>query len=124
VPDVTPIAGDGIEVRGGRLGRGVFATRRFVEGDTVEVCPTLEIADSESVGKLGDYVFGTEDEKVVLLILGFGMLYNHSGDANVEYVQDAPDTITYVALRDIEAGEELTISYGDEWWEGRGIVPD
>ena len=122
--EVTQVPGDGIEVRGGRLGRGVFATRAFAEGDTVEVCPTLEIPDAESAGKLADYVFGTEDEKVVLLILGFGMLYNHAAEANVEYVQDAPDTISYVTLRDVKAGEELTISYGDEWWEGRGIVPE
>ena len=117
-------AGLGVEVREGRLGRGVFATRGFAKGETVEVCPTLELADSESVGRLGDYVFGTEDEQVVLLILGFGSLYNHSSDPNLEYVQDAPDAIIFLTLREVEAGEELTIDYGVEWWEGRGLVPD
>ena len=122
--DETLVAGLGVEVREGRIGRGVFATQRFGAGDTVEVCPTLELADGESTGKLGDYVFGTEDEQVVVLILGFGSLYNHSFEPNLEYVQDAPDAITFLAVRDVEVGEELTIDYGAEWWEGRGIVPD
>ncbi|WP_084639091.1 SET domain-containing protein-lysine N-methyltransferase [Haliea salexigens] len=36
---------------------------------------------------------------------------NHSNDPNVSYYAD----LSVVALRDIQAGEELTHHYGDDW---------
>jgi SET domain-containing protein len=59
----------------------------------------------------------------VLLFLGYGMLYNHSPEPNVQYVQHDAETIAFIALRDIEPGEELRIDYGAEWWETRGLEP-
>jgi SET domain-containing protein len=116
---------DGIEIREGRHGRGVFATRAFAKGEAVETCPTLELHGDNVAGRLGDYVFGSaESEDNVVLPLGYGMLYNHSYDANCEYVQDGPDAITYLTTRDVAAGEELTIDYGEEWWATRDLEPD
>jgi SET domain-containing protein len=116
---------DGIEVREGRHGRGVFATRAFKKGEKVESCPTLELPGEEVTGLLGDYVCASaEHEDDVVLLLGYGMLYNHSYDANCEYVQEAPRVITFVTTRDVEAGEELTIDYGEEWWSTRNREPD
>jgi uncharacterized protein len=115
----------GLEIKEGRHGRGVFATRRFDKGEAVESCPTLELPGDEVVGHLNDYVFGSnagDDE--VLLLLGFGMLYNHSSEPNVEYVQQAPRVIQFVATRPIEPGDELTIDYGEEWWATRNREPD
>jgi uncharacterized protein len=85
----------------------------------------VEIADADVTGKLGDYVFrfrSVRDGDVVLP-LAYGVLYNHSADPNVEYVQDEPSVITFVARRRVRAGEELTIDYGDEWWATRGLAP-
>jgi hypothetical protein len=116
---------DGIEIREGRYGRGVFATRDFAKGEAVESCPTLELPGDTVTGRLGDYVFGSaENEDDVILLLGYGMLYNHSSEANCEYVQDGPQVITFLTLRDVEAGEELTIDYGEEWWSTRNLEPD
>jgi hypothetical protein len=115
----------GVRVGRGRLGRGVFATRAFAEGETVEVCPTLEIPDGDVTGRLGDYVFrSATDDDAVILLLGYGMLYNHSADPNADYVEDGPDTIAFVTIRPVAAGEELTINYGEEWWDTRGLEPD
>jgi hypothetical protein len=115
----------GLAVREGRLGRGVFATRAFAKGATVETCPTLEVSESDVSGLLGDYVFSSgSNPGDVVLLLGFGMLYNHSATPNLEYVQDDETTISFVALRAIRSGEELTIDYGEEWWETRGLTPD
>jgi hypothetical protein len=115
--------GCGIEVRPARHGRGVFATRRFDAGELVERCPTLQVPDSEVTGILLDYVFSSVDEGYVVLLLGYGMLYNHSADANLEYHQDDATTIDFHASRVVEPGEELTIDYQDEWWESRGLEP-
>jgi uncharacterized protein len=116
---------EGVEIREGRHGRGVFATRAFAEGEAVESCPTLEVAGDCVSGRLGDYVFGSsQDENAVVLPLGWGMLYNHSYDANCEYVQDGPQVITFQTTRKVGAGEELTIDYGEEWWSTRNLEPD
>ena len=56
------------------------------------------------------------------LALGLGPVFNHSlHTQNIGWTRDIPTTtITYVALRDIRAGEELCISYGSSsrlWFE-------
>jgi len=115
----------GLEIKEGRYGRGVFATRAFAKGDAVEHCPTLELPGDEVVGQLGDYVFGSNNgEDEVLLLLGYGMLYNHSDKPNCEYVQEEPRVITFVTIRPVKAGDELTIDYGEEWWSTRNREPD
>lgn len=113
-----------IRVGNGRLGRGVFAIRAIAKEETFEVCPTLELQDSDIAGTLGDYVLKSAyDEDVVILMFGYGMLYNHAVEPNAEYREHA-DGIAFVALREIEPEEEITISYGDEWWETRELTPD
>jgi hypothetical protein len=111
----------GLVVREGPRGRGVFATRTFAEGETVEVCPTVEI--SEGGGDLADYLFESTNEGMFLVVLGFGMLYNHSSEPNLDYYQENEAALAFVAQRQIDKGEELTISYGDEWWSARGETP-
>ena len=118
-----PQNGSGLAIRRSPHGRGVFATRRFRKGQLVEVCATVEVAESDVVGRLDDYVYDSVKAGDSLIVLGYGMLYNHSADPNVEYDQEEPSRIEYRALRTIEPGEELTIDYGDEWWETRGLEP-
>ncbi len=116
---------EGLEIKEGPYGRGVFTTRAYDEGEAVEHCPTLELPEDEVAGQLGDYVFGSnEGEHEVLLLLGYGMLYNHSAEPNCEYIQDDPRIITFVTIRPVEAGEELYIDYGEEWWSTRSRRPD
>lgn len=114
----------GLTIKEGRHGRGVFATRRFRKGELVETCPTLQLPDGEVTGTLRDYVFTSVKDGDIVLALGYGMLYNHSAEPNVEYEQEDPSEISYYALRTVQPGEELTIDYGEEWWDARGIDPD
>jgi SET domain-containing protein len=115
--------GLGLTVTDGPRGRGVFATRRFAKGEVIETCPTVEVAGDEVTGRLNDYVFTSITEGDVLLVLGHGMLYNHSADPNVVYEQDEPSEMTFRTLQAVQPGEELTIDYGEEWWETRGLEP-
>jgi hypothetical protein len=101
----------------------VFATRRFTKGQLVESCPTVELPDSQVTGRLDDYVYSSIKDGDVLIVLGYGMLYNHSPNPNVEYIQDEPSTLTFRALRTVMPGEELVIDYGDRWWQTRGLTP-
>jgi uncharacterized protein len=123
VKNARVFAHSGLEVREGRRGRGVFAARAFAEDEEVEVCPTVELPNDEAEGVLADYVFDSvRDGGGVVIVLGFGMLYNHSADANLAYDQEE-GIVTFIAARAIARGEELTIDYGVEWWRGRGEEP-
>jgi hypothetical protein len=118
-------AHSGLEVREGRRGRGVFATRAFAAREEVEICPSVELPRDETRGGvLADYVFDSErGHDAVVLVLGYGMLYNHAEDPNLEYEQDAAGVVTFFAVRSIAPGQELTITYGRDWWASRRREP-
>jgi SET domain-containing protein len=101
-------------------GRGVIAIAEIEEGETIEICPILELAEGDASGLLDDYTVSLGDSEAgAALLLGYGSLYNHSEEPNAEYIATADDAYSFVALRDIEAGEQITISYGEEWWRTR-----
>lgn len=55
---------------------------------------------------------------VQAIVLGLGSIFNHSAiHQNVGWFRNiGAQVITYVALRDIQPGEELTINYGKIWF--------
>jgi len=98
--------------------RGVFALRAFSAGDTIEVAPVLSFSSEEWEEyvvntDLADYCFRwTNDGDDGAIALGLGSLYNHSYSPSAKYVLRFPEReIAFVALRDIEAGEEITVNY-------------
>jgi uncharacterized protein len=115
---------DRIHVAVGRLGRGVFASRNLDAREVVEICPTIEVDDDDVGGNLADYVFDSPDGTGTVLFLGYGMLYNHAYSPNLTYRTHGRDAVAFVTTRPVKAGEELTIDYGREWWDGRGLTPD
>jgi uncharacterized protein len=112
-----------------RHGRGVFASKTFAAGEIVETCPMLVIpADDRpqvDATVLGGYYFEWDDGAGALP-LGLGALYNHAVEPNAYAEIDTEnETLSYIALRDIESGEEITISYGDEsdlWFTPRADI--
>jgi SET domain-containing protein len=98
-------------------GRGVFASRRFDAGETIEVCPVLFVGDNgwehlESAGLSGYYFAWNEGAAIAL---GYGSLYNHSWVPNAQYhADDDAAVIVYSALTAIEAGDEITVNYCGE----------
>lgn len=113
----------GLEIRSGRRGRGVFATRRFREEEVVETCPALMLDDDDVDGPMRDYIFAARQRGKVLILFGYGMLYNHSSRPNLYHRSAGRLTIEFVALRDIAAGEELTHDYGPDYWNDRAKNP-
>jgi len=105
-------------------GRGVYSDLPIREGDIVEVCPIilLEKQEVESVKKtlVYDYTFDWDEKTgTECLPLGYGMIYNHSADPNIEWDTDPEnETVVFTALRDIPAGEELCHNY----WPGQTVV--
>ncbi|MCA9064161.1 MAG: SET domain-containing protein-lysine N-methyltransferase [Planctomycetaceae bacterium] len=96
-------------------GRGVFARKPISCGTVFEVVPVLvipekEVLDTDGSSFLADYVFEWKKGKVALA-LGFGSLYNHSFTPNARYDDHGRQTKSFRALRDIAAGEEITINY-------------
>jgi SET domain-containing protein len=96
-------------------GWGVYA-RKFIPIDlTIEEVPVLLIPRSDlwhphGTSALADYAYVWDDDRVAIA-LGYGSLYNHSYTPNAQYVDDDPSLKRYVALRDIQRGEEITINY-------------
>lgn len=106
-------------------GRGVIATAPIARGETVERSPVIPIAhdDFEKPG-LSDYAFAWGEDvpgfaagKECAIGLGYLGLYNHARPSNVKLVRHYDDNeMSIEALRDIEAGEELTIDYDIPLW--------
>ena len=105
-----------IEVRhAGKKGRGVFARKRIGKGGLIERVPVVVMKVSEIFNPgprvtLADYVFSWGRGKVAFSC-GYGALYNHSYEPNAVYYSSGLRTQVFVALRDIKAGEEITVNY-------------
>jgi SET domain-containing protein len=98
-------------------GRGVFASERIPARTVIEVCPVL-ILDPKDAGNhisktmLDHYTYNwpwKHGMKTQVVVLGLGSMFNHSTYAqNVAWTRDVPnECITYVALNDIEIGDEF-----------------
>mgnify|MGYP003342963020 FL=1 len=101
-------------------GLGVFAERHISSNEVVEIAPVIqiEVDYNELAEQLQRRVFHWERlagrAGVHALALGYGSMYNHDNPANMRYYSDIDGTaIRFVAARDIEVGEELTINYND-----------
>jgi len=110
---VEPVAGVRVGESPGK-GRGVFATRAFLRGEVVEVAPVVVVPADEQARidgtLLESYLFLWGD--TVAFALGFGALYNHAWEPNLEYRKRLDEhVIEFVAVRDIEAGVEVVRNY-------------
>lgn len=98
--------------------RGVFATENIKKGTLLHKAPVLAYPNEqhEHIEKtlLADYAFEYGIGRTAIL-LGYGMLFNHSYTPNVTYEIDFDnETFDFYAYTDIEAGEEVLINYNGE----------
>jgi SET domain-containing protein len=95
-------------------GRGVFARCAIRKGTVVErvpvvIVPVKNLVDGWKNRVLNKY-FYVWSRSTVAVSLGYGSLYNHSYAPNANY-EHGDNVLVYRALRDIEAGEEITVNY-------------
>ncbi len=104
-----------IEVRQIRgKGRGVFARASIPKGTVIERVPVIVVPMREAVRDrrrsiLMDHVFEWGSD-LFAIALGYASLYNHSYAPNA-HVYAGRLTHEFVALRNIQRGEEITFNY-------------
>lgn len=111
-------------------GLGVFALIPIKKDELIETCPLMSLGKTPG-NKHHDPFFnyrfayprsnrhnGNEDQVVAW---GYGSIYNHSNNPNADW-KDHPikKAFQFIAVQDIEKGEEITIHYGgDDYWRQR-----
>lgn len=99
-------------------GFGVFAGKTLKKGEKIEECYFIVSRGGDKV--LDDFYFEAKKNKCAVF-LGYGSIYNHSEDPNASYSLNMTKRITTIkAKRTIRKGEEIFISYGEEWFSSRG----
>ncbi|HET7487443.1 MAG TPA: SET domain-containing protein [Acidimicrobiales bacterium] len=107
-----------VEVPG--KGRGVVARRPIAAGQVVEKAPVVVIPAAQwplvEETVFGHYCFEWEEEHgTYALVLGRPSLFNHSYEPNMLcHRRFRTRRMEFVARRDIDRGEELTINYHGE----------
>jgi SET domain-containing protein len=102
----------------GEFNRGVFATVDIVKGELIHEAPVLPYPNKEHVfiekTLLADYAFEYGINHTAIL-LGYGMLFNHSYEPNCTYeINFENHTFDFYAYTDIKAGEEILINYNGD----------
>ena len=102
----------------GELNRGVFATRDIAKGELFHQAPVIPYPNDEHVHiektLLADYAFEYGKNHSAIL-LGYGMLFNHSYTPNATYdINFDNHTFDFFAYKDIKAGEEVLINYNGD----------
>ena len=99
--------------------RGVFAAENIKKGEVVEICPVVTVPKSQE--KLLDrthlinyyFIWGPQNQPAICL--GYGSLYNHSFEPNIEYEEKVKKKVLVsTALRNIKKGEELRSNYNGD----------
>lgn len=98
--------------------RGAFATKSYKKGEILEICPAILQKTDDVQGKVRDYLF-RYDEDNSLIGFGYCSMYNHSDNPNANWHVINSEKIKIKAARDIDVGDEIFVSYGDDYWSTR-----
>ncbi|WP_226037884.1 SET domain-containing protein [Aquibacillus saliphilus] len=102
----------------GEFNRGVFATRDIKKGELIHEAPVVPYPNHEhefiEQTVLDDYVY-EYGKNHTAVVLGYGMLFNHSYQPNADYdISFESHTFKFFAHTDIKAGEEILINYNGD----------
>lgn len=117
------LAAPGVSRKGGR---GLFAVAPIADGDLIDRACAVEIhsdqtRDLDMMQPLGDYYFANpKNDNAGLMAFGLMSLCNHADDPNADIQWRKDQKLGWiadlVALRTINAGEEITYRYKCSLW--------
>jgi len=106
-------------------GLGVFAKEKIYKDEIIEISPLIKLDDSVDPSILFDYRFyypRKGENRIYVVVLGYGFLFNHNNQNNADWRDSDPMTFEFFATRNIEPGEEIFINYGGpEYFKKRPI---
>ena len=117
-----------IEIRNSKIhGVGMFATKAIKKNEVLEEDPFIILkGDWHKIPRLlQEYIFGwtkemDDSKSKAAVVFGSGAIYNSSSDPNADWqTSRKKNRFIYYAYKDIKAGEEIFIDYGNEYWESR-----
>ena len=92
-------------------GMGVFASDAITKGEVVEVCHIYFLKrDMGENLPTYTYAFPKGETKKLFLVFGFGSIYNHCDENNIDWECDGK-TMKFFATRNINVNEECCIRY-------------
>jgi hypothetical protein len=101
------------------IGYGVFTKEPIKKNEFVEISPVI-VLDFLEDREMMKYVISWGEK--IAMPMGWTMLYNHSDKNSCEFSMNIHDgLLAIVSLRDILAGEQLTVNYGPNWFSSRQI---
>jgi uncharacterized protein len=107
----------------GPKGRGLFAVKDIAPHTLIHVAPCILTSRTEYDQFLRHtvfehYLFNDKSTGNKLLALGYGSLFNHSRQPNVDYRIDSENLLIRYSSghRPIATGKELCIYYGPNLW--------
>ena len=126
-----------IELGFSEYGIGVYATEDIPAWTLIESCPAylfqkddfakmanlpMALTPNRQDNTIANHMFFPWiDEKTRVLAVGYAMLYNHAWEPLALYwyrmdAQTGRYFLDYFTIHDVKAGQEITITYGDETW--------
>ena len=100
-------------------GYGVFAGENIKSDEIIEECHTIIL--SVQYADIENYTFDGDGKSAI--VLGYGSIYNHSKERNAVYEYDKEKSVmVFRASKPIKKGEEIFISYGDNWFSSRNAI--
>ncbi|KAK8159213.1 histone-lysine N-methyltransferase SET9 [Phyllosticta citrichinensis] len=82
----------------------------------IQVALTQKEEEKLDVNKSDFSIVRSSRKKTSSLFLGPARFANHDCEANARLTTNGPNGMTIVSVREIESGEEITVSYGDDYF--------
>lgn len=109
-------------------GLGVFAIEPIRTGEVIEECPCLplERGFEHLPSVINHYLYEWPlDGDGRAVVWGSASVFNHDPSPNATWrTMPDPPRIVFTAARDIGAGEEVFINYGEDYWQRHDDYPN
>ncbi|MHA8062604.1 SET domain-containing protein-lysine N-methyltransferase [Aquirufa aurantiipilula] len=116
-------------------GMGIFSKEVIKKGEIIEEAKLLQLKWRSfyfTEPLLLDYIWANnqcscslckEHGFKIYMALGYGSIYNHANIPNtIQKLDFVEETMTIIANEDIQANEEIFVSYGDNYWLYRNLM--